>query len=120
MALTQLPSKEKITVTQKRAAQRATGNSQGNLSSSEAYILTSTLPAAYRAAVILAPPKAPSLATEAGYTGLYSFIIAVIYLHQSHRCTEGKLERELKRLNADNYALGEKTEKVLKRMEREG
>ena len=123
MTLTELPLKEKVTITQKRAAQRATGTSQGLSSasaSSKAYVLTSTLPSSLRAPSILAPTKAPSTAAEASYVGLYTFIISVIYLHQSHRCAEGKLESILKKVNADNYVLGgEKTEKVLKRMERE-
>ena len=122
MTLTELPLKEKITITQKRAAQRATGASQGlTSSSSKAYVLTSTLPSSLRAPTILAPSKAPSTSAEASYVGLYTFIVSVIYLHQSHRCAEGKLESILKKVNADNYVLGgEKTEKVLKRMEREG
>ncbi|KAL9111722.1 MAG: hypothetical protein Q9187_007884 [Circinaria calcarea] len=123
MTLTELPLKDKITITQKRAAQRATGTSQGLSSasaSSKAYVLTSTLPSSLRAPSILAPAKAPSTAAEASYVGLYTFIVSVIYLHQSHRCAEGKLESILKKVNADNYVLGgEKTEKVLKRMERE-
>ena len=122
MQLTELPLKEKITVAQKRAAQRATGTSQGSSSaSSKAYILTSTLPGGFRSPAILPPPRIPSAAAEASYTALYTFVVSVIYLCQDKRCAEGKLERVLKKVNAENYMLaGEKTEKVLKRMEREG
>jgi melanoma-associated antigen len=120
MTLTELPSKEKITVAQKRAAQRS-ANSQSSSGSSATYILTSLLPASLRAPTILAPPKNPNTATEAAYTGLYSFIVSIVYLSQGNRISEGKLERYLKKCNADEYVLGgEKTENILKRMERHG
>ena len=122
MTLTELPIKEKITVSQKRAAQRANGASQGGgSSSSKAYILTSTLASSLRTPIILPPSKVPSIGAEAGYIGFYTFIVSIIYLCQGSRISEGKLERYLKKCNADNYAPGgEKTEKVLKRMERDG
>ena len=117
MELTELPVKEKITVSQKRAAQRS--GTQG-ASTSNAYILTSTLPARYRNAGVLQPPQIPSTGAEASYVGLTTFIIALIYLSPSQTISESRLEKHLKRMNADNYVLaGEKTEKVLKRMEKE-
>lgn len=117
MELTELPVKEKITISQKRAAQRS--GTQG-ASSSNAYILTSTLPARYRSAGVLQPPQIPSTGAEASYVGLTTFILALIYLSPSQNLSEPRLEKHLKRMNADNYVLaGEKTEKVLKRMERE-
>ena len=119
--MTELPNKEKVTISQKRAAQRANGNPQGNQASSKAYILTSILPSALRSPLILHPPKLPSAGAESSYIGLYSFIVSVIYLSEGSRISEGKLERNLKRCNADNYVLnGEKTENVLKKMERQG
>ena len=123
MTMTALPSKEKITVAQKRAAQRATGTSQGHNAgvTVTAYVLTSTLPAALRTPAILAPPKVPSAKAEAAYVGLYTFVIGLIYLSEGGRCSESRLERALGKVNAGEYVLGgEKTEKVLKRMEREG
>ena len=117
MELTELPVKEKVTISQKRAAQRS-----GTLgaSTSKAYILTSTLPARYRASSVLQPPQIPSTGAEASYIGLTTFIVALIYLSTSQSISESRLEKHLKRMNADNYVLaGEKTEKVLKRMERE-
>ena len=117
MELTELPVKEKVTVSQKRAAQRS--GTQGS-STSKAYILTSTLPARYRSASVLRPAQIPSTAAEASYVGLTTFIIALIYLSPSQTMSESRLEKHLKRMNADNYVLaGEKTEKVLKRMEKE-
>ncbi|CAD6582265.1 MAG: hypothetical protein ASARMPREDX12_000890 [Alectoria sarmentosa] len=117
MELTELPVKEKITISQKRAAQRS--GTQGS-STSNAYILTSTLPARYRKPSVLRPPQIPSTGAEASYIGLTSFILALIYLSTSQTISESRLEKHLRRMNADNYVLaGEKTEKVLKRMERE-
>ena len=117
MELTELPVKEKVTISQKRAAQRS--GTQGS-STSNAYILTSTLPARYRKPGVLRPPQIPSTGAEASYIGLTSFILALIYLSTSQTISESRLEKHLRRMNADNYVLaGEKTEKVLKRMERE-
>ena len=117
MELTELPVKEKVTISQKRAAQRS--GTQGS-STSKAYILTSTLPARYRNASVLQPAQIPSTGAEASYVGLTTFIIALIYLSSSQTMSESQLEKHLKRMNADNYVLdGEKTEKVLKRMEKE-
>ena len=115
MTLTELPVKDKVTVSQKRAAQRSQGNA-----TSKAYVLTTTLPRPLRAPEIIVPPKAPSASAEGGYIGLTTFVVSVIYLSQGQRVSEGKLERHLKRCNADDYLLGEKTDKVLKRMEKEG
>lgn len=90
-------------------------------SSTKAYILTSTLPAAYRIPAILTPSRIPSTAIESAYTAFYTFVISVISLSPRGMIPEPKLERYLKRVNADNHCLGgEKTEKILKRMEREG
>lgn len=118
MEMTELPQKEKVTISQKRAAQRSGVQSS---TASRAYILTSILPARYRRPNILAPAKIPSTAAESSYIGLTSFVLALIYLSPSQTISESRLEKHLKRMNADNYVLnGEKTEKVLKRMEKEG
>ena len=120
MELTELPQREKVTISQKRAAQRS-GTQSTSSSTSKAYILTSTLPARYRTPQILPPPQIPTAAAEAAYVGLVTFILSLIYLSPSKTISESRLEKHLKRMNADNYVLnGEKTEKVLKRMEKEG
>ena len=117
MELTELPVKEKVTISQKRAAQRS--GTQGS-STSKAYILTSTLSPRYRNTSVLQPPQIPSTAAEASYVGLTTFIIALIYLSPSQTISESRLEKHLRRMNADNHVLaGEKTERVLKRMEKE-
>ena len=119
MELTELPQRERVTVTQKRAAQRT--GTQASSSTSKAYILTSTLPARYRQPKILSPPQIPSTAAEASYVGLVTFVLSLIYLSPAKTISESRLEKHLKRMNADNYVLnGEKIEKVLKRMEKEG
>lgn len=118
MELTELPQKEKVTISQKRAAQRSATQAS---STTKEYILTTTLPPKYRQPNILVPPQIPSAPAEAAYTGLVTFILALIYLSPSKTISESRLEKQLKRMNADNYVLnGEKTEKVLKRMEKEG
>ncbi|KAI4240933.1 MAG: hypothetical protein L6R42_011408, partial [Xanthoria sp. 1 TBL-2021] len=118
--MTELPQKEKITISQKRAAQRS--QTQNTLSSStKSYILTSTIPPALRTPTILPPASVPTSASESAYTGLYTFILSLIYLSPGGTIPESRLEKHLKRMNADNYVLsGEKTEKVLKRMEKDG
>ena len=117
MELTELPQKDKVTISQKRTAARSGVTSS---TTSKAYILTSTLPPRFRKPNILPPAQIPSPAAEAAYVGLTSFILALIYLSSSSTISEARLEKHLKRMNADNYVLnGEKTEKVLKRMERE-
>lgn len=117
MEMTELPQKEKVTVSQKRTAARSGTQSS---SSSKAWILTSTLSARYRQPKILSPPQIPSTSAEASYVGLTTFVLTLIYLSPSSSIAEARLEKHMKRMNADNYVLsGKKTEKVLKRMERE-
>lgn len=68
---------------------------------------------------ILLPTKAPSENKEATYTALYSFIIALILLN-SGSLPEAKLERYLKRANADQWTPIMSTEKLLQRLAKEG
>ena len=113
--MTELPLKDKVTISQKRAAQKSQ-----QATSSKAYILTSTLPQSMRIPTILAPPKIPSQAAESSYTGFYTFIVSVILLSNGQRISEGKLNKYLQKCNAEEYCCGDKTEKTLKRMEKEG
>ncbi|KAL9041526.1 MAG: hypothetical protein Q9214_004080, partial [Letrouitia sp. 1 TL-2023] len=118
MEMVELPLKEKVTVSQKRAAQRTQASTS---TSSNAYVLTNVLPPRYRNATIIPPSRVPTSSTESAYTGLYTFILALVYLSPGSSISESKLESSLKKMNADNHVLGgEKTEKVLRRMEREG
>ena len=84
-------------------------------------MLTSTLSPRCRTPGILIPSRIPSTASEAAYTGLYTFVIALISLSAGGKISETFLERDLEKLNASERVLnGEKTENVLKRMERQG
>ena len=68
---------------------------------------------------ILPPPKVPTSETEGAYIGLYTFLISVISL-SGGSIGEAKLERYLKRTNADQSTPIDKTEKLLARLCKEG
>ncbi|CVK99649.1 hypothetical protein FPRO06_08129 [Fusarium proliferatum] len=116
MELRELPVREKMSLQEKRQAMKA--NAQPKLGSG-AYILTSILPEAYRHATILAPSKTPSADDEATYAGFYTMIISVISL-SGGELSDQKLKRYLQRLNADRNVSMDKTEIILKRMEKQG
>ncbi|KAJ5582160.1 MAGE protein [Penicillium sp. DV-2018c] len=115
MEMNELPVREKITISQRRAAQKVEKQSTANKS----WIVTTTLPLAYRTPEILIPTRAPSLYTESTYIGLYSFIIAVILLNGGS-LAEQKLDRYLARTNADMGTPIDRTEKLLQRLCKEG
>ncbi|KAI9794537.1 MAG: hypothetical protein M1816_004424 [Peltula sp. TS41687] len=116
MEMVELPMREKITISQRRAAQRT----DKSLTSSKAYVLTSILPEKYRLSEdIVSPPRVPTSETEATYVGLYTFIISIISLCGG-TIAEAKLERYLKRTNADQYTPIDKTDKLLQRLCKEG
>lgn len=56
---------------------------------------------------------------ESTYTGIYSFIIAVVLLNGG-ALQESKLERYLKRTNADTYTPIDRTDKLLQQLCKEG
>ncbi|KAF5988606.1 non-structural maintenance of chromosome element 3 [Fusarium coicis] len=116
MELRELPVREKMSLQEKRQAMKS--NAQPKLGSG-AYILTSILPEAYRHASILAPSKTPSADDEATYAGFYTMVISVISL-SGGELSDQKLKRYLQRLNADRNVSMDKTEIVLKRMEKQG
>lgn len=116
MELRELPVREKTTLHEKRQAMKL--NAQPK-SGSGAYILTSTLPDAFRSASILAPSKVPSAEQEATYSAFYTMVVSFIWLNGGE-LSEQKLQRYLTRLNADRMVSSERTEVVLKRMERQG
>ena len=121
MELTELPLKDKVTVAQKRAAHRTGAEANAKVPTSQTYILSSTLPAAMRAPSILPPGRVPDVSTEASFIGFASFVVGLVYLSEGQRLSEGKLQRYLRTANADDLVLnGERTELVLKRLERHG
>ena len=91
-------------------------------------MLTSVLPLRYRVAEILPPPQIPTAETESQYVALYSFVIALVLL-SGGTLPDSKLDRYMKRANVDDttpfansaaYSGLDKTEKLLKRMEKDG
>lgn len=125
MEMTELPQKEKVTLAQRRAAQKSQTTQKGVTN----WILTSVLPGRFRQPEVLAPSQAPTLDLESQYTGLYTFVVSLIYLNGG-MLPDGKLERYLKRVDVEEAAGqnslnimasgGDKTEKLLKRMEKDG
>ncbi|KAF2502860.1 MAGE-domain-containing protein [Lophium mytilinum] len=116
MELVELEKKEKVTISQKRAAQM----SQNASKSSGQWILKTVLPKKYlNDPRILSPPRAPTIEAEAQYVGLYSMVVSLILL-AGGTLPEAKLDRYLKRLNADQSTPLDKTDKVLARMGKDG
>lgn len=125
MEMRELPLREKITISQKRQAAK----SQSSQKSSGAWILVSNLHPKYRISEILGPSQVPTMDAEAQYTALYTFIISVIAL-SSGKLADSRLARYLDRANIgeitrfSNLASGggifDKTEKLLRRMEKDG
>ncbi|KAJ5172195.1 hypothetical protein N7492_004788 [Penicillium capsulatum] len=116
MEMTELPAREKVTVTQRRAALKSEKQAS---TTTKSWVLTSTLPAKFRTPDILVPTRAPSSALESTYTALYSFVIAVITLNKGV-LAEPKLFRYLARMNADMETPVDSTEKLLQRLCKEG
>ena len=113
MELVELPVHEKVNLAQKRAAQRS---ERGPAQSSKSYILTSTLPEAYRAPEILGAGS--PLEKEQAYVGLVTTICTLIYLN-GRSLSEAKLDRYLKRLNIEINTPIDKTDKLLATMTRQ-
>ena len=78
--------------------------------------MTSALPSEYRKAEILTPARAP---LESTYTGIYTFLIAVILLNGGS-LPEQKLDRYLSRMNADTYTPVDRTDRLMQRLCKEG
>ncbi|KAL7920069.1 MAGE family domain-containing protein [Trichoderma austrokoningii] len=116
MEFRELPVREKITLHEKRQAMKSSTQSR---SGSGAYVLSSTLPEEYRSSLILRPSKTPSAEREAMHIGFYTLLVSLIWL-SGGELSEQKLQRSLLRLNADRMLGWERTEVVLKRLERQG
>ncbi|KKA25464.1 hypothetical protein T310_0488 [Rasamsonia emersonii CBS 393.64] len=116
MQMVELPGKEKVTISQRRAAQRV---EKPSTTSNKSWILTSTLPAPYRSPEILPPTKAPSSFSDSTYTAIYTFLISVITL-SGGSIAEQKLERYLKRTNIDMYTPIDRTDRLIQRLCKDG
>lgn len=113
--MVELPLKEKVTLKERRAAQKSSGNAK----QTQSYILRSILPPEYRTPTIMPPSVVPSSSTEGSYVGFYTVIISLIQLNGG-TLAEPKLDRYLKRMNADVNMPMEKTEVVLQKMIKQG
>ncbi|KAK2814305.1 hypothetical protein FQN49_008229 [Arthroderma sp. PD_2] len=114
MQMVEQPSREKVTISQRRAAQRVE-----KTSTTKSWTVISTLPSAYRIPAILEPSKAPSSATESSYIAIYTFIISLIML-SGGSLSEDRLNRYLRRVNAETYTPIDRTDKLLARLCKEG
>jgi hypothetical protein len=121
MQLIELPSREKADLKSRRQLASQGAKAPGASSSSKSWILVSTLPEQYKTdPQIVTPTNAGgSREAEASYTALYSFVVSVIYLNNG-TLPEAKLERYLKRVNAEVYTTIGPAEKVLARMVKDG
>ncbi|KAF2092017.1 MAGE-domain-containing protein [Saccharata proteae CBS 121410] len=115
MQMEELPVRDKITLQQRRAAQK----NEKQATSSSSWVLVSTLPKAFKHPAIINPPKAPSTALESSYVGIYTFIITVIVL-SGGELHESKLERLLRRMQADVSTPVGKTDQVINRLCKDG
>ncbi|KAF2708708.1 MAGE-domain-containing protein [Pleomassaria siparia CBS 279.74] len=115
MEMIELPTKEKVTVKHRRAQQL----SESQTTKSKQWILRSTLPAEFRTSDILGPAQIPTSDDESAYVGLYTLIITLIQL-AGGRLMESKLDRHLKRMNADDSTPVGTKEMLLARMIKDG
>lgn len=132
MQMVELPVKEKITMKDKRckvflvvtifdtnvtpAAQKVKGTSKAPSS----FILTTTLPSAYRTPEIMPPSIIGSVEEEAAYTGLCTMVVSIIALSPGKSIPDSKLDHYLARLNANKNMPMDKTENMLKKMSNQG
>ncbi|KAG9242140.1 MAGE family-domain-containing protein [Calycina marina] len=115
MEMCELPAKEKITLREKKAAQKSK-----SVATSTSYILKSILPAEYQSPKIIPPSTIVSASEEASYVGLCTMIVTLISMSPQQQCLEAKLLSYLAKLNLDTYMLGEKTAVILKKMSAQG
>ncbi|KAK4507581.1 hypothetical protein PRZ48_001316 [Zasmidium cellare] len=118
MELVELPAKEKITLQQKRAAQKSASQSKGVTS----WVLTSILPSKFRDPEIIQPLAAPTAEDESKYTAIYTVLVSLIRL-SGGALPDAKMDRSLQRLQMEDSTPVvdyEKTEKLMKRLEKDG
>jgi len=116
MQMVELPGREKVTLKDRRAAQKTKGTSKTTTS----WILTNVLPDEYRTPTIIPPSSIGSAADEAAYIGLYTFLVAIIHLNPTHSIPDHKLTRYLSRMNASENMPMDKTANVLAKMQKQG
>ncbi|EDU39598.1 MAGE-domain-containing protein [Pyrenophora tritici-repentis] len=118
MQLVELPKQERVTLRQKRAA--AASESQSK--STSIWVLQTILPDQYRIPEIIGPSRPLDdglINVEDSYVALYTTVIAFIII-SGGIIPEGKLDRALRRMNADQTTpLGTK-DKTLAAMVKDG
>lgn len=111
--------------TKTAAATKQSQSAKGSATtaSSTSWVLTSVLPSQFRDPDIIAPPAAPTPEEDSVYTALYTSIVSLISL-SNNELPNDKFQPFLSRLHlADNAPLNEgreTSEKLLKRLEKEG
>ncbi|EEH20025.2 hypothetical protein PABG_02284 [Paracoccidioides brasiliensis Pb03] len=116
MQMVEQPLREKVTISQRRGSAQRTERLS---TTSKTWTVITALPPAFRTPTILPPAKAPSSITESTYTAIYTFIISTILL-SGGSIREQKLDRLLRRVNADNFTPIERTDRLLARLCKEG
>ncbi|KJX98340.1 mage family protein [Zymoseptoria brevis] len=119
MEMVELPVKEKVTLQQRRAANKS---QSGASKPTPSWIVTSILPPKFRNPDIINPPSAPTPDHDATYTAIYTLLISLISLSGGN-LPDAKMERFLTKMGMrDNTPVQdyEKTEKLQKRLEKDG
>ncbi|KAM3415559.1 hypothetical protein BST61_g9080 [Cercospora zeina] len=120
MEMAELPARERVTLQQRRAAQKKETQSQAKTTS--AWVLTSVLPPELRDPAVLAPASAPTSEAEAQYIGIYTTLVSLVLL-SGGTLPDTKMERYLRKLGIDDrtaLAGYEKNEQLMKRLEKDG
>ena len=121
MKMVELPAREKITLQQRRAAQKKDSQSQSKATTGS-WILTNMLPYEFRDPAILGLPAAPTSAIDAEYTAIYTILVSAIML-SGGQLPDVKMDRYLRKLGIDDRTPVpgyEKNEQLMKRLEKDG
>ncbi|WPG98510.1 Hypothetical protein R9X50_00130100 [Acrodontium crateriforme] len=121
MEMIELPAREKVTVAQRRAAQK-TAASQSQTKTAASWVLISVLPSQFKNPEIIGPAAIPSETEESKYAAIYTLLISLISLHGG-QLPDSKWERYLRRLNIIDTTPVEgydRTDKLIKRLEKDG
>ncbi|KAH6875083.1 MAGE family-domain-containing protein [Alternaria rosae] len=120
MQFVELPKADKVTLRQKRAA----AGSDSQSKSTSIWVLQTILPEQYRIPDIIGPSRplaadAEEINREDSYVGLYTMAIALITI-SGGMIPEGKLDRALRRMNADQTTPVGTKDKTLTNMIKDG
>ncbi|RMZ69878.1 PHD transcription factor [Pyrenophora seminiperda CCB06] len=118
MQFAELPKQERVTLRQKRAA----AASESQTKSSSIWVLQTILPDQYRIPEIIGPSRPLEdgrINVEDSYVALYTMVIALIII-SGGMIPEGKLDRALRRMNADQTTPVGTKDKTLVAMIKDG